>query len=423
MNARTWALPLLVVLASMASAAWARAEAEEDGQDAFVREVLARSPRLRAGVLRRGAFREEARASGTYPDPSVSVMVDRVPNRAPEGAEMPMIRYQVAQMVPWPGKLGLMRAAVERQEDAADADVDTQRLELRLSARRGLAMLLLNTRRREINRANRNLTATIASATLGRYSAGLGGHHEVARAQVEISALDIEYIDLEGERVSIVAMLNSLRDRPTDTAIANPTRASSPPAEPPLAALTARAINQRPELRGMRAMQNEALAMANLARKEPYPDLMGSAWVNQMMGAPITVGVMVGGTIPLFGISRQQHRAAAFDARADGAAQDQGAMRAMIRFEVADALVKVETAKRQLDLIENVALPKARESFEASLAGYGASTVDILGVLDARRALQNAERALAEAQVSLQVSLAELERAQGSPFSGNGGAP
>jgi outer membrane protein TolC len=166
----------------------------------------------------------------------------------------------------------------------------------------------------------------------------------------------------------------------------------------------------------MRAMQGEALAMADLARKEPYPDLMGSVWFNQMIGGPNTMGFMVGGTIPVFGVSRAQHRVAAFDARAEGAAQDQAAMRAMIRFEVADALTKVETAMRQLELIDTVALPKTRESFEASLAGYGASTVDIVGLLDARRALQTAELARAEAQANAEVALAELERAVGGPL-------
>lgn len=251
------------------------------------------------------------------------------------------------------------------------------------------------------------------------------GHHDVARAQVEVSALDVQEVNLEGERTSIVAMLNALRDRPPDDEIVAPSGLTSPRADDAMAPLIERAMRQRPELRGMRAMKDEALAMASLARREPYPDLMGSVWMNQNIGGTASAGVMVGGTIPVFGISRQQHRAAAFDDRAHGSAQDEAAMRAMIRFEVADALIKVQTAKRQLDLLQSIALPRARESFEASLAGYGASTVEVLGVLDARRALQTAELALAEAQVTVEVSVAELERAVGSPFSGHGtgGAP
>jgi outer membrane protein TolC len=137
--------------------------------------------------------------------------------------------------------------------------------------------------------------------------------------------------------------------------------------------------------------------------------------MNQNIGAPPSAGAMVGVTIPVFGITRQGYRADAFEARAQGAAEDQKGMRAMIRFEVAGALVRVQTTTRRVELIETVVLPKARESFEASLAGYGSSTVDILSLLDARRSLQSASLALAEAQVEREIALAELERAVGGP--------
>lgn len=215
-----------------------------------------------------------------------------------------------------------------------------------------------------------------------------------------------------------MAMLNALRDRPMDTAIPDPGDAPARPALEAPAKLVERAMRQRPELRAMGAMRDEALTMARLARKEPLPDLMSSIWLNQNIGGPPSFGVMLGGTVPVFGVAKQRHRAAAFDARAEGAAQDQAAMRAMIRFEVTNALIKVQTATRQLDLLRNVALPKARESFEASLGGFGAGKVDIVGVLDARRALQSVELAIAEAQAQADTAAAELERAVAAPISG-----
>jgi cobalt-zinc-cadmium efflux system outer membrane protein len=63
-------------------------------------------------------------------------------------------------------------------------------------------------------------------------------------------------------------------------------------------------------------------------------------------------------------------------------------------------------------------LPKSRESFEASLAGYGAGTADIVGLLDARRSLQTAELTLAESETRRELALAELERAVGAPLRG-----
>ena len=411
------AMRALGFLFAIAACAMPRAAAAEPTPvDALVHEVLERNPSVRAHVLRRDALGSEARGAGIYPDPQIAVMVDRVP-QAHDG-EMPMVRYQATQMFPWPGKLPLMREAIEHQRDASGAELDLRRLDLRLEAKRAYYMLALNAKRREVNRANRNLAATIAQAALGRYSTGVGGHHDVVRAQVEVNALDVELVNLDGERSVTIAMVNALRDRPVEEPMTEPVLVASPRTEETLAPLIERANAQRPELRGMRAMQSEATAMADLARRERYPDIMGSVWMNQNIGAPASAGGMVGITIPVFGVSRQGYRAGAFDARAQGAAADAAAMRAMIRFEVAATLVRVQTVARRVELIETLVLPKARESFEASLAGYGASTLDVLSLLDARRSLQTASLALVEAQVEREVALAELERAVAAPIGG-----
>lgn len=392
------------------------ARADPPDADAYVREVLERNPSVKARALRRDALGHESRAAGIYPDPQVAVMVDRVPQA--HEAEMPMVRYQVTQMFPWPGKLPRMRASVEKQEEGAAADLEVRKLDLRLDAKRAYYMLALVAKRREILQASRSLAATIAQASLGRYATGTGSHHEVARAQVEVSALDVEASDLDGERASAIAMANALRDAPADAPFADPILVPSPrsDATTTTTAMVERAYAQRPELRGMRAMQDESLAMAELALRERYPDVMGSLWLNQSFGAPPSAGAMVGVTIPVFGASRQGKRASAFEARAAGAATDARAMRAMIRFEITDAAVRVQTTSRRVELVETVVVPKARESFEASIAGYGAGSVDIVGLLDARRSLQSASLALAEARTAREIALAELERATGAPL-------
>ena len=122
---------------------------------------------------------------------------------------------------------------------------------------------------------------------------------------------------------------------------------------------------------------------------------------------------MVGFALPVVGVTRQNRRAAAAEVRADSVSQDVQAMRAMIRFQVADALQKIQTANRSLDFLRAAALPKAKENIEVSLAAYSTGGVDMVGVLDARRALQVAELAIAEAQVAREIAQAELERAVG----------
>jgi outer membrane protein TolC len=393
----------------------AAARASPPGLDAYVAEVVARNPSIKARQLRSQAFVRESSAQGLWPDPLAQVMVDNVPRRT-EG-DMPMIRYQLTQMLPWPGKLELMERASLRRGDVARAETKRRRVELTLEAKRAWWMLAANARRREVNRSSRGLLKTVVSAAIARYSVG-GSHHEVARSQVELDAAEVEAIDLDGERRSIVAMMNALRDRPTDTKIADPRLARDPaiPKLPSTAFLVRSAIARRPELEGMRAMQREEQAMAALARRERYPDLMAGLWYNQMLGEPDTMGFMVGATLPLFGARRQARLADASELRAWSASNERRAMEAMIRYEITDAVRRVETAARSLSFIRTVAHPRAQESFVSSLSSYSTGTADLQAVLDAWRALQTLELSRADASLALEIARAELERAVGGPL-------
>lgn len=411
---KVFSVAVLCLTVGLASPAFAE---EPSGVEAFVAEVLARNPTLRARTLTRDAAGRDARAEGLWPDPEVAVMFDQFPQHDEEG-EPPMIRYQLSQMVPWPGKLGLMETAAERRTDAAQADANTQRLDLVRDAKRAYWMLLMNKRLRDVNVAGRGLLDTIASAALARYGAGTGGHHEAMRAQVEQSANEVEAIDLEGDRLATLAMLNALRNAPADAQMSEPLEpAQDAGAVPPsLAQLERLAFERRPELGRMRAMQREELAMAALSRRERYPDLMTSVWYNQMLGMPDSYGVMVGATVPLFNVGRQNRRAEASELRAGSAGSELTAMQNMIRFEIADASRKLLTAERTLALITGVAAPRANQSFVSSLAGFSTGSVEIVGVLDAWRALQSIERARVEAVATRLMAIAELERAIGGSW-------
>jgi outer membrane protein, heavy metal efflux system len=410
---KIWKLlgPALVALLITATARFASADPR---MNAFVAEVLRQNPSLTARGLRRNAFSREATAVGLWPDPQAVVMVD---NLGGDEAEAPMVRFQLSQMIPWPGKLDLMEQAAFRRTDAAGAEWKSRKLELALEAKRAYLMLALNTGKRSVNRASRGLMKTITNAALARYSAGSGGHHEVARAQVELNAIDVEAIALNGERLSIVAMMNALRNAPAEQAISDATEPATAVRMPPLRRMIDLAVARRPELEGMRAMQREEEAMAALARRERYPDLMTGVWYNKMLEGPEqSVGFMVGATIPVFGVRRQTRLGEAASLRGRSAAEDAAAMRAMVRFEVADAARKVTTAERTLNFVRASAQPRAQESFLASLAGYSTGTVEITGLLEAWRALQAAELQRIEAAVMLATAVAELERVIGGPL-------
>lgn len=385
-----------------------RALATERPLDHFLAEVLAQNPGLQALDLRHTALHTRADAEGRMPDPTINVMVDRFPDRM---VEMPMVRWQAQQMLPWPGKLGLMQGAVQAQADQAQAGTNARRLALLQDARRTWWMLAMNAERRGLNKAAEELVDALLRAMRARYAAGTGGHHDLVRAEVERDALRVEKLALDGERVAVVAMLNALRNQADDTDIADPPLDQTP--LPPLdqKLLVAQALENRAELQAMAAMHREMTAMADLARRERWPDLMVGAWYNQMIGGPDTFGAMVGANVPIFSIARQGLRAEAFDHEAEAVDREVAAMQAMIRAGIVDALRQVDTATRQVAFLRGSALARADEAFKSALAGYATGSLDVTGLLDARRALQATRRALADAIVARELAIADLDRA------------
>ena len=113
---------------------------------------------------------------------------------------------------------------------------------------------------------------------------------------------------------------------------------------------------------------------------------------------------------------RGDRKALAADLRAASAQEDLQGMQAMIRFEVADARRRLETASRTLDLVTKVAAPRAQQSFASSLSAFSTGTADIVGVLDAWRALQSVEQARIQALVGRAMALADVERAIAGPL-------
>jgi outer membrane protein TolC len=85
----------------------------------------------------------------------------------------------------------------------------------------------------------------------------------------------------------------------------------------------------------------------------------------------------------------------------------------MILFVVKDALVKVQTAQRLVELYRATVLPQAEQSLRATTAAYQTQQTDFLSLLDSYRMLQMFKLEYYEAQAKYEMSLAELERAVG----------
>lgn len=379
--------------------------------DALLHEVAARSPGVAAESRRAEAMRQAIPRAGALDDPQITIMAEDVPTTISGG--MPMLRLQANQMLPWPGKRGRMERVAERESEAAGARENAVRLDAVTQAKRIYYGLYLNMEARRVNREQRAITDMLVDVVTGQLASGMAMHHDVLKMQTESSMLDDELAMLEAERQEMAAMLNALRDLSAEEPVGEPLEAWSPEIPLERAALVALALGQRPEVQEMAAMAESRRAMADVSRREYYPDFMLGAFYDARKDGEDSIGGMVTFSVPLWLGRKQRIDVQEADLLASAADGDRTAMVAMVRAEVEQALARLTRVRRRSEILEIELLDRAQQTFDAALAAFPAGQTSVLEVLDALRVVSQRRLSGTALRVERELALVDLARAVG----------
>ena len=379
----------------------------------LIKAIRGRNPAVAGAGDRRDAARIRIARARAFDDPFATIMVEDVPPSLQGG--MPMVRFQAAQMLPWPGKRDRMAAVAERETDAAGARVDTSVLDAVTQGKRLYHQLFLNAQARRINRDQRQIVDALIDIANGRLGAGVGSHHDVLKMQTEASMLDDNLLMLRADRVEMAAMVNALLDRPAAETVGEPVAAWSPALRVDRDKLVNAALDRRPELREMAAMGAAERAMAEVARREYYPDVMVGGLYDMRIGGMDTIGAMVGLNVPIWIGSKQRLDVQAAETRGRAVGHERAAMAAMVRAEIEKDLARIDVADQRIRLLDEEFIPRAQQTFDSALRAFPAGMMSALEVLDSLRTVTNQRLQRITVAVDREVALVDLERATGIP--------
>src|SRR5208283_520990 len=155
----------------------------------------------------------------------------------------------------------------------------------------------------------------------------------------------------------------------------------------------------------MEADVRAAEAGISMAYKERVPDF--NAGLSADIYAPPFYWPQAGMTLPVW---RDKLAAEVAQARANELAAKSRLKAAQIDLAVnfAEKSFAYRETSRNLALIEDELVPKARQSLEIVRAGYRAGTMDFFSLTDAERMLLDLKLAAAEARTEREIVLAEL---------------
>ncbi len=380
----------------------------------LIRAVLARNPDLSAALQAWRAAAERQPQAAALPDPRVEYAL------APLSIGSQNVDYgqvlTVRQEFPFPGRLSLRSAVAIAEAAAAREDYGTVRLQLAVMAARLYDALYVVERALEINDEHQRLLEDLRATALDQLTAGRTNQDAPLQAELDLRRVELERIQLVAQESSLRARVNGLLHRAPELALP-PTVAELEvitDALPSTAALQARAVQARPELRAAGHRVDAREAAHGVARSERLPDFGVMASYNSMwrqtehqfvVGVSISVPVQVGAHSAA--VREQRARVSVADARRE-ALEDQ------VRVEVEEARAHVVHARGSLQLIESRMLPTARDQLAAARAAYVTGRGTFQPVIDAERSLRTLELERLQAEADLHSAEADLLRAVGA---------
>jgi len=366
----------------------------------FLTFALLNQPKVEAAYYDWSASIERITQARSLPDPQLTFQMDIQ-------SIVTSVMPGLMGAVPWPDKLrvgaDMAAAASQAKYFAFQAAV----LESAFEVKRSYYLLCFLEEKIRVNQDTLKLLAELEKLARSQNDVGKVTLQDVLRAQIEQDRLKADVVNLEDSRSSLVAQFKAaLGLGGNDPTPPIPSRFDSTPLNLTADKLFNTALAQNTRLKAMEADVRAAEAGLILAGKASRPDfslgLMADVKMNPTLYRPL-------GTLSL-PIWRDKTAALVAEAQANkrvALAQLSGEKNALA-VDIAQRSFLYREATRNLALLDEQILPKARQSLEVARSGYLAGQIDFFNLTDTERSLLGYQLEKVEASAQREIVLAEL---------------
>jgi len=390
-----------------------------------IEQALAGNPGLAEIKARAEAMAAVPSQAGSLPDPTINFEMLNVPTSSfnLHKEDMTMLGVGISQTIPFPGKLALREKIAEHEAMAAAESVDEARLRLVREVKQSWWRLFYYDRALEqLDEAERFFRQLIEIAQT-KYKVGKGTQQDVLLAQLELSNLKNEKLELVSLRHSQNARINALLDRTPETPVPIPAEAGFKLPDVVESELQDKALKMRPLFSQHRKMLDAAQGNVDLAKQDFYPDFTVGAGYAVRQNTPTGdsrsdfASVQLSMNLPIYAARKQ---AKAVDQRQSELLQEQYSLQDehhKIQAEIATKAAEYHHAKEKLLLLEHEIIPQAQQTVNSLLAGYQVSQSNFADLLKTELVFFQYQTQYWQALTSTQQLLAELSAEVGEELS------
>ncbi len=388
----------------------------------LVKAVLARNPGLSAMRSAVEAVRAKIGPAGALDDPMLAYALApetvggfRTPGGRLRGLNQ---RVELSQAIPWPGTLDLRSKAAVAETESVAWRLSDFRLQLAERTRAAYAEWYYVHRALAVNTENLALVTRLRGVAETAYGTGQAPQQDVLQAEVELTRLQNQTLEIERRRSTVQAGINGLLNR--DPQMPLPLPRVLPPAGnlPGYANLRQMALARYPALKRLNAEITAGQDRVDLARKGFYPDFKLSAGYNNLWDAPekqFTVGAVI--NIPIG--AKHQGELEEANARLRQRRAERLDARASLLSSLDQSYRTARQARDSIALYADRLLPLARLNMKAAEADYSNGTGDFLKLITAEQQYLAAKLELAHWRADFFTQFAALDYRTGGALTTN----
>jgi len=385
----------------------------------YLTYAMLNQPSVEAAYYDWTASIERITQARSFPDPQLTFQMD-IQN------VVTSIMPGLMGNIPWPDKLRAAAAVASAESQAKYFTFQSAVLQTAFEVKRAYYQLYFLAEKIRVNRQTLQLLSDLEKLARAQNEVGKVTLQDVLRAQIEEDRLRTEIANLEDSRSSLVAQFKAaLGMGEQEVAPPIPQQFETTSLDLTSDKLFETALAQNQRLKAMQAEVHAAEASIILARKGRLPDFslgfMGDAKTDPTLYRfPGNPGTM---SLPIW---RDKTAAQIAEAQANkrSAQARLSAEEIALAVDFAERSYLYREATRQLALLNDQLLPKARQSLEVARSGYLAGQIDFLNLNDSERTLLGFELDKVEAATQREVVLAELSLiVQGMSPAGGAMAP
>jgi outer membrane protein len=382
--------------------------------------ALARHPSIQAaaGTIKAGDSRVGQARSGYYPQISGSAGYSRTDPKGSVGAaayDSYSSSISLNQNLFDFGKTTTQVKVQEFNRDASQSDLENIRTQVSFGVKQAYYGLLQAGRNRAVSREVVDQFRQHLDQSKAFFEVGVKPKFDVTKAEVDLSTAQLNLLKTANAYRLAVVALNDAMGLPEAPEYEVVDEFSFEREEVDLDATLRKAYERRPDLAAIAVKKRALESTIELARKEYYPSVTGSAgygWGGSDF--PLDRGWNIGAqlNVPIFSGFSTKHQVAEAQANLEVLTANEASLRQGIYQNVKQAWINMQEAADRVTAAE-ISIRQAQENLDLANGRYASGVGSPIEVTDALVAQSNAKTAQISALYDYKLAKASLEKAMG----------